>query len=107
VGEPGLPPVFTPEKFRKTLFPTMLIAGLPKKVLFPFTVAPVMFTPENKNSKPLNAAPVKLRLPVAPDHSIKIWVSVISMAKLLIFEYSNAADTVVEPPSILRVDRSG
>src|ERR1700676_170339 len=85
------------------LFPTMLIAGFPKKVLLPFTVAPAMFTPENSNSKPLNADPVKVRLPVCPDHSSKIWVSVISMAKLLIFGYSKAAESDIDR----RADQTG
>src|SRR5260370_28311733 len=88
------------------LFPTMLIAGFPKKVLLAFAVAPVMVKPENRNSKLLNAAPVKLRLP-GPAHPIKIWVSVISTEKLVTLEYSTAPDTVVEPASEIRVARLG
>jgi hypothetical protein len=56
-------PVFRPEWFNNMLFPTILIGGFPTKVLLPFTVAPVMLTPENRNSKPLNADAVKLWLP--------------------------------------------
>jgi hypothetical protein len=88
------------------LFPTMLIAGLPTKVLLASTVAPVMVTPENRYSNPMNAVEAKPRLP-GPAHPTKIWVLVISTEKLLMLEYSKAADTVIEPASIFTVDVSG